>query len=109
MTTFRFVFHMFLHLAAPALVARIFWPKVAWRAWLVMIATLAVDADHLFSAVPLDPYRCSIGFHPLHSVAAVAGYSLLALLAENIWLRWIGVGLLLHMALDGADCLMMAW
>lgn len=108
MTTFRFVFHMFLHLAAPALAARLFWPRVAWRAWLVMTATLIADADHLLSAILLDPCRCSIGFHPLHSVAAIAGYALLTLLAENAWLRWIGVGLLLHMALDGLDCLMMA-
>lgn len=80
-----------------------------WRAkWKlaasVMLATMAVDLDHLLADPIFDPTRCSLGFHPLHRLPVLAAYPLLLL---HPWTRWVGAGLCIHMALDGLDCLLM--
>ncbi|WKE64282.1 DUF6122 family protein [Gallaecimonas kandeliae] len=94
--------HMIGHFLVPLLVALACW-RPQWRkATLVMWATMAVDLDHLLARPVFDPLRCSIGFHPLHQSWAIGLYALLALLPRT---RWVGVGLLIHMALDGLDCL----
>ncbi|EKE68684.1 DUF6122 family protein [Gallaecimonas xiamenensis] len=94
--------HMVLHFLVPLLLALGFW-RARWRlATLVMWATMAVDLDHLLATPVFDPLRCSIGFHPLHQGWAIGLYLVLALIPKS---RWVGVGLLVHMALDGLDCL----
>jgi hypothetical protein len=96
------VLHLVLHVVVPGLVAALFF-RPAWRrAWLIMVLTMVVDLDHLLASPVYDPDRCSIGLHPLHTAPAIALYALL-LLPERT--RLVGVGLLLHMALDGLDCL----
>jgi hypothetical protein len=100
----RPVVHLVLHLVAPGLLARLAWRTHWLRAWLVMLATMAVDLDHLLARPIYDASRCSLGFHPLHSYLAVAAYLLLALWPRT---RIVGVGLLLHMALDVIDCVWM--
>ena len=97
--------HIALHFAAPALAARLAYRDVFWKSWVVMTAVMVVDLDHLLADPVFDPNRCSIGFHPLHTAVAIAGYGLLALLPDSRVLRWVGVGLLIHMGLDGVDCL----
>lgn len=71
--------------------------------FLVMMATMLVDIDHLLASPVYDPNRCSIGFHPLHEPILFAIYMLLAVLGKTFY-RWIGVGLLIHMVLDSIDC-----
>ena len=71
-----------------------------------MIATMLVDLDHLLAQPMYDPNRCSIGFHPLHTWPAILVYAGLTWPKKT---RWIGVGLLIHMALDGLDCAWMRW
>jgi hypothetical protein len=66
-----------------------------------MIATMAVDLDHLMANPIYDPNRCSIGFHPLHQPSFIALYLVLCLFPKT---RIIGIGLVLHMALDAIDC-----
>ena len=51
-----------------------------------------------------DPNRCGIGFHPLHSYPAIAVYLVLLVSPVN-WLRLVALGLVIHMFLDGTDCL----
>ncbi|AOY59017.1 MULTISPECIES: DUF6122 family protein [Desulfococcus] len=97
--------HLFLHVAAPALAARLAWRKDFWKSWAVMTAVMVVDLDHLAADPVFDPNRCSIGFHPLHTVLAVGVYALLSFVPDARVLRWIGIGLLIHMGLDGVDCL----
>jgi Family of unknown function (DUF6122) len=93
--------HLLLHAAVPALIAWQFYRSHWLRAYLTMMATMLVDLDHLL-AIPLyDPNRCSIGFHPLHTGYAIAIY--VALLFPRAT-RLIGLGLIIHMALDGIDC-----
>jgi hypothetical protein len=85
----------------------------------VMLGTMIVDADHLLAHPIYDPARCSIGFHPLHTTAPIICYGVLAVLPLVMRrravggrldqvieiLHLVGVGLLIHMALDAADCL----
>jgi hypothetical protein len=91
-----------------------------WRnVTLILIATMLVDIDHLLADPIYDPNRCSIGFHPLHTAPAIALYFLLfalplltrarsgdpTLKPAIRALHLIGLGLLIHMALDWSDCL----
>ena len=71
-------------------------------AWLIMIATMLVDLDHLLASPVFDPNRCSIEFHPLHTYYAMAIYLVLFALKKT---RIIGLGLLLHLITDAIDCL----
>jgi hypothetical protein len=113
------VLHIALHFVVPLLVALAFY-RDRWRhAFVVLIATMLVDADHLLADPIYDPERCSIGSHPLHSAPAIALYAalfVLPLLAPRDdagrrtgWARTlhlVGLGLLIHMALDGGDCVL---
>ncbi len=93
--------HLLLHGLVPGAVAWLFF-RERWRhAWLVMVATMLVDLDHLLADPIYDPQRCSIGFHPLHQAPAVAVYAALAVLRRT---RLVGLGLLIHMGLDWIDC-----
>ena len=93
--------HIVLHFIVPALAARCFFKDRRLRAWLIMVATIIVDVDHLLAQPIYDPNRCSIGFHPLHTYPAIGVY-VLALLVPR--LRLVAVGLLIHMGLDLSDC-----
>ena len=70
-----------------------------------MVATMLVDLDHFLGEPLYAPNRCSIGFHPLHSYWAVAIYGLLAGFKKT---RLVAIGLIIHMLLDGLDCLWMS-
>ncbi len=71
-----------------------------------MVATMIVDVDHLLADPVYDPGRCSIGFHPLHQYPAIAAYTVVAFWPR---LRLLGLGLIIHMALDGVDCVWMQY
>jgi hypothetical protein len=71
-----------------------------------MTATMLVDLDHLLAAPVYDPDRCGIGFHPLHSYAAILLYAVLGVFPRT---RLVGLGLVIHMALDAMDCLWMGF
>ena len=69
-----------------------------------MVATMLVDVDHLLATPIYDDARCSIGFHPLHKIIPIILYCSACLYSKT---RLIGIGLVIHMALDGIDCLLM--
>ena len=125
MEILRTVIHYGLHLLFPGVLAWVFFRKEWKKAWLIMIATMVVDADHVFACREFiqntwtsiadagiifscpDLFvadRCSIGFHPLHSQVAIGVYVLMLFVPV---LRIVAVGLLLHMATDYQDCLWM--
>ncbi|MDP2412730.1 DUF6122 family protein [Daejeonella sp.] len=95
------MFHIVLHFLVPAIIAALFYRKMLLKVWLIMIATMIVDLDHLLANPMYDPNRCSIGFHPLHSYMAVVIYVGLLFVPR---VRLIAIGLVIHMALDYADC-----
>ncbi len=98
--------HYGLHLLLPGLVAWLFFRPSWRRAWLVMVATMLVDLDHLLAYPDVFvPDRCGIGFHPLHSYGAIAAYLALTLHPRT---RVVAIGLLIHMLADAQDCLWMA-
>jgi len=96
--------HLALHFTVPGVVARLGFAGRWKRAWLIMVATMIVDLDHLLAVPIYDPDRCSIGFHPLHTWPAISVYLLLSLIPKT---RMVGLGLVIHMALDAIDCLWM--
>jgi hypothetical protein len=98
------IIHLLLHVAVPLAVALIFFRDQWKRAGLIMLATMLVDLDHLLADPIYDPGRCSIDFHPLHTWPAIGVYVLLTIPEKT---RLIGLGLVIHMALDGLDCLVM--
>ncbi|MEJ2788275.1 MULTISPECIES: DUF6122 family protein [unclassified Pseudoxanthomonas] len=100
----RPLLHMLLHVIVPVATARVFWPKAWKRAALWMLAAWMIDLDHLLADPVYAPGRCSIGFHPLHTWPAMLAYGALVIPRKT---RWFGVGLVIHIVLDGIDCLMM--
>ncbi|MDH5826900.1 DUF6122 family protein [Sphingobacterium sp. SG20118] len=93
--------HYSLHFLVPGLLSYLFFRKQWKRAWLIMIATMLVDLDHLLATPIFAADRCSIGFHPLHSYYAIAVYFLLLFFPKT---RIVAVGLLFHMLTDWQDC-----
>jgi len=76
-----------------------------WKmAGLIMVLTLVIDLDHLLASPLFDPQRCSIGFHPLHSIPAIAGYCIMLFFPV---IRIPAIGLLFHMITDLIDCIWM--
>lgn len=98
----RMFIHMGLHFLAPGLLAYFLFNSNWKKVWLIMIATMFVDLDHLFAVPMYDANRCSIGFHYLHSYPAILIYILLLFFKPT---RILAVGLLFHMLTDWQDCL----
>lgn len=95
------MFHLTLHFFVPLLIASLFFRKNWKIAYLVLIATMLVDLDHLLASPIYDASRCSIGFHPLHQCWFIAAYFIISIYPRT---RLIGVGLIIHMTLDALDC-----
>ncbi len=96
-----FEIHLLLHILVPGGVAWLLFRSAWRRAWGVMLLTMLVDLDHLLADPIFDPDRCSVGFHPLHSVSAIIVYGALSVFPRT---RLVGIGLLIHMALDFTMC-----
>jgi len=95
--------HLILHFIVPLAISFLCFRKHWAKVYLVMMLTMAVDLDHLLATPIYDPSRCSIGFHPLHQWPAVVIYSIACAIPK---VRWVGLGLIIHMALDSIDCQM---
>lgn len=88
-----------------ALVVALLFFKSNWKyAYLVMIAGMLIDLDHLLATPIFDSNRCSIGFHPLHSSFAILFYFFLCFPKKS---RLVGLGLMIHIISDAIDCSLM--
>lgn len=97
--------HYFLHLVFPLFIALAFF-RATWKTtYLILLATMLVDLDHLLASPIFQADRCSINFHFLHTYSAMVVYVVLLFFRGT--LRVIGIGLLFHMLTDFIDCLMM--
>lgn len=101
----RTFIHYFLHFGFPLLIALVFFKKDWKMAYLLFLATMLVDLDHLLASPIFQANRCSINFHPLHTYYAMIVY--VAMLCFKKPIRILGIGLLFHMVTDYVDCLMM--
>jgi len=97
----KFLVHYSFHFIVPAIVAFIFFKENWKKVYLIFIATMLIDVDHLLANPIFDPNRCSINFHPLHSYIAIGFYFLFLIWKKS---RILGVGLLLHILADTIDC-----
>ena len=95
--------HYFLHFGFPLLIALVFFRKEWKMAYLLFLATMLIDLDHLLATPVFAANRCSINFHPLHSYYAIPFYIILLFLRKPF--RIIGIGLLFHLLTDFIDCL----
>ena len=98
--------HLGLHILGPLLVAWGFYKDRWLKAWSIMMLAMIIDFDHLFANPVFDPDRCSINFHPLHTYPAIGIYILMAAIPR---LRLLGLGLLIHVVLDGIDCIWISY
>jgi uncharacterized protein DUF6122 len=96
--------HILLHFVIPGAVTGLGYRDKWMSSWLVMMSAMLIDLDHLLANPIFDPNRCSIGFHPLHSMTAIVFYALLLWIPK---LRILGIGLLIHVGLDALDCMRM--
>ena len=96
--------HYFLHFGFPLIIAFIFCRKDWKKVYLILIATMLVDLDHIVATPIFEANRCSINFHPLHTYYAMGLY--FVMLFSRRPFNIIGIGLLLHMLTDTIDCLM---
>ncbi|MEM6723478.1 MAG: DUF6122 family protein [Bacteroidota bacterium] len=101
----QFLIHYSLHLVFPAGLAYWLFRKDWKRAYVILLATMLVDVDHLWASPIYQADRCSINFHTFHHIEVMPIYVLL-LFFQPPW-RLIGLGLCLHMLTDYLDCLMM--
>lgn len=97
--------HYFLHLCFPLLIAYVFFRKDWLKAYLIFLATMLVDIDHLLADPVFQANRCSIHYHPLHSYYAMIFYAVLLFFRKPF--NFIGIGLLFHMLTDLVDCMIM--
>lgn len=97
--------HYFLHLGFPFFIAVIFFKKEWKKAYLILLATMFIDLDHLLATPIFQANRCSFGFHYLHTYPAMAFYIGLLFLKKPF--KIIGIGLLFHLLTDLIDCLFM--
>ena len=96
--------HLLLHVIVPAIVAFGLGRTEKLKALLIMLSAILLDLDHLFASPIYDPNRCSLDFHSLHHYSIHPLYLAMCFHPKT---RWLGIGLLIHMALDGIDCLLM--
>lgn len=93
--------HYSIHYVGPLVIALLFYKKQWKFAYFIMILGMLIDFDHLSANPIFDPNRCSINFHPLHSYFAIFVYVLLLFPKKT---RLIGLGLVIHILADYADC-----
>lgn len=93
--------HLLLHALVPLATSLVFYRPRWQRAFTLMMLAMAIDIDHLLATPIYDPERCSIGFHPLHTLIPVVIY---VALAAHPRTRLLGMGLCIHIALDVLDC-----
>ena len=98
------IIHYSLHLLFPGLIAFVFFREKWKQIYLIFLATMLVDLDHLLANPVFDPDRCGINFHPLHTYYAIGVYFLLLIPKKT---RIIAIGLLFHMVIDWQDCFWM--
>lgn len=98
----RFITHYGMHLLVPGIIAYVFFQDKWLKIWILLTLSMLIDLDHLLATPVFDAQRCSIGFHPLHSLIALLFYIAGLFIRET---RIIAFGLVFHLITDAVDCL----
>ncbi len=98
------IIHYSLHFIAPFFIAYFFFKSDWKKVYLILLATMVIDLDHLLANPIFQPDRCSIGFHPLHSYYIMPFYFVLLFFKKPF--NIIGIGLVFHLFTDSLDCLL---
>ncbi|MEH6570965.1 MAG: DUF6122 family protein [Halioglobus sp.] len=93
--------HLALHFLVPLAMAATFYRRRLATSFTLMMFGLLIDVDHLLADPIYAADRCSIHFHPLHTVGPIALYGLALLHPKT---RIVGIGLCIHILLDTLDC-----
>ena len=67
--------HLSGHLILPLALAYVGYTPAWQKTSTILLSTNIVDIDHLIADPIYDPDRCSLGYHPLHSIPAIGVYS----------------------------------
>ena len=101
----RHITHYSLHFIFPFIIAYFLFKKNWKIAGIIMVSTILIDLDHLLANPIVDPNRCSIGFHPLHTLWVLLVYFLMLFIPSWKW-RSIAIGCILHLGTDFLDCIL---
>lgn len=101
------VVHYFLHFIFIGVIAYWYDRKNWKKGWLILLATMLVDVDHIVANPMFMADRCGIGFHPLHSEYVIPFYFLGAIFLRRSVLKLVAIGLAFHMITDSIDCFWM--
>ncbi len=96
--------HYFLHFFVIIGIAYWYSPKQWKLNYIILLATMIVDIDHLWANPIFDPMRCSIGYHTFHSTFFISTYLTTLIVVKNYYVRLIALGLVFHMLTDALDC-----
>ncbi|MFT7654488.1 MAG: hypothetical protein ACI9ON_002299 [Limisphaerales bacterium] len=97
------MFHIALHFLVPLGIAAGLYRSKFWVAYASLLVGLLIDVDHLLAEPIYEAGRCSVGFHPLHTMIPMIIYIGLLLYPKT---RLVGIGLCIHILLDAIDCQM---
>ncbi|SHJ41268.1 hypothetical protein SAMN04487911_12038 [Arenibacter nanhaiticus] len=100
----RFCVHYGIHFLVPIAIGLLFYKKQRFTVIAILLAGIIIDIDHVFADPLFDPNRCSINFHPLHTYWAIALYVAMLIPKKT---RIFGLALVIHIAADITDCLLM--
>ena len=104
----RGIVHYGLHFLAPYFLAFLWGRSRQFKAYLILLATMLVDLDHLLAEIYTLSLHDALPIYLLHSYPMIILYALLCILPLHRlglpwWVRVVGVGLLFHMATDWQD------
>jgi hypothetical protein len=89
----------------PRFFAKIFFKENGKEAFVIMLLTRLMDLEHLLASPIFDANRCSMGYHPLHTVYASIFY-LARLFSPSGKLKAVSIGRLWHLSTDYIDGLL---
>ncbi len=96
----RFFIHYGMHFIAPLFIAKKYDPALWKKIYLIFLASMLVDLDHLLSTPIFDPERLSVGHHLLHSYPALVIYAVGLNYPKT---RLLSFALIFHMFTDLVD------
>ena len=97
----KFIIHYGLHFIVPFFIAYFFFKENWKKVYLIFLASMLIDLDHLLADPIFDSSRCSINFHPLHTYYAAGIYAVGLFFRKT---QILAFALLFHLLTDFIDC-----